>query len=117
MANICHALGPIASQQAFEKLAKTIKPGGKLAIIDFVPDSQRSQPQCQHGEEAPPAAALPRGQRVEFAPVGTLEEIMFGPSRTADGTMNLVGALRRAMATTGYTEVKEFQRIEVVVQH
>jgi IMP dehydrogenase len=31
--------------------------------------------------------------------------------------MNLVGALRRAMATTGYTEVKEFQRIEVVVQH
>jgi hypothetical protein len=24
--------------------------------------------------------------------------------------------LRRAMATTGYTELKEFQRIEVVVQ-
>jgi IMP dehydrogenase len=30
--------------------------------------------------------------------------------------MNLVGALRRAMATTGYTELKEFQRVEVVVQ-
>ena len=29
--------------------------------------------------------------------------------------MNLVGALRRAMATTGYTELKEFQRIEIVV--
>ena len=29
--------------------------------------------------------------------------------------MNLVGALKRAMATTGYTDVKEFQRIEVVV--
>jgi IMP dehydrogenase len=62
-------------------------------------------------------ADLPRGERVEFAPVGTLHEIMFGPSSVADGTMNLVGALRRAMATTGYTEVKEFQRIEVVVQH
>ena len=61
-------------------------------------------------------ADLPRGERVEFAPVGSLEEIMFGPSRVADGTMNLVGALRRAMATTGYTELKEFQRIEVVVQ-
>ena len=61
-------------------------------------------------------AELPRGQRVQFDPVGSLEEIMFGPSRTADGTMNLIGALRRAMATTGYTEVKEFQRIEVVVQ-
>ncbi|QZY29847.1 GuaB3 family IMP dehydrogenase-related protein [Nocardioides coralli] len=59
---------------------------------------------------------LPRGQRVQFETVGTLEEILFGPSRVADGTMNLVGALRRAMATTGYTELKEFQRIEVVVE-
>ena len=32
-----------------------------------------------------------------------------------DGTMNLVGALRKAMATTGYTEIKEFQRVEIVV--
>jgi IMP dehydrogenase len=60
-------------------------------------------------------AALPRGERVEIGTVGTLEEILFGPSRVADGTMNLVGALKRAMATTGYTELKEFQRIEVVV--
>ncbi len=59
--------------------------------------------------------ALPRGERVEFAPVGSLEEILFGPSRVADGTMNLIGALRRSMATTGYTELKEFQRVEVVV--
>ncbi len=59
---------------------------------------------------------LPRGERVEFAPVGTLEEILFGPSRVADGTMNLIGALRRSLATTGYTELKEFQRVEVVVE-
>ena len=59
---------------------------------------------------------LPRGERIEIGTVGTLEEILFGPSRTADGTMNLVGALRRAMATTGYTELKEFQRVEVVIQ-
>jgi IMP dehydrogenase len=58
---------------------------------------------------------LPRGQRVEFGTVGSLEEILFGPSVVADGTMNLVGALKRAMATTGYTDVKAFQRIEVVV--
>jgi IMP dehydrogenase len=32
-----------------------------------------------------------------------------------DGTMNLVGALRKALATTGYTEIKEFQRVEIVV--
>lgn len=61
-------------------------------------------------------ADLPRGERVEFATVGTLEEILFGPSSVADGTMNLMGALRRSMATTGYTDLKEFQRVEVVVQ-
>src|SRR5680860_1433994 len=59
---------------------------------------------------------LPRGERVEVGVVGSLEEILFGPSNVADGTMNLVGALRRSMATTGYTELKEFQRVEVVVQ-
>ncbi|MCW2815579.1 MAG: putative oxidoreductase [Nocardioides sp.] len=60
--------------------------------------------------------ALPRGQRVKFEQVGTLEEVLFGPSRVADGTMNLIGALRRSMATTGYTDLKEFQRVEVVVE-
>src|SRR5688500_5172267 len=59
---------------------------------------------------------LPRGERVEIGSVGTLEAVLFGPSSVPDGTMNLIGALRRALATTGYTELKEFQRIEVVVQ-
>ncbi|YAL82681.1 GuaB3 family IMP dehydrogenase-related protein [Dermacoccaceae bacterium W4C1] len=58
---------------------------------------------------------LPRGERVGVGTVGTLEEILVGPGRAADGTTNMVGALRRAMATTGYTDLKEFQRVEVVV--
>jgi IMP dehydrogenase len=29
--------------------------------------------------------------------------------------MNIVGALRKAMATTGYSDPKEFQRVEMVV--
>ena len=58
---------------------------------------------------------LPRGERVRMGRAGTLEEIVLGPSHTPDGTMNLVGALRKAMGTTGYTEVKEFQRVEIVV--
>jgi IMP dehydrogenase len=60
---------------------------------------------------------LPRGERAHFETQGTLEEILLGPSVTADGTMNLVGALRKAMASTGYSEVKEFQRVGVVVKH
>jgi IMP dehydrogenase len=59
---------------------------------------------------------LPRGERVEIGTVGTLEEILHGPSSVSDGTMNIVGALKRSMATTGYTELKEFQRVEVVLQ-
>jgi IMP dehydrogenase len=58
---------------------------------------------------------LPRGERVEVGTGGNLSEILFGPGHRADGTTNLVGALRRAMATTGYSDLKEFQRVEVVV--
>lgn len=58
---------------------------------------------------------LPRGERVQVGTVGTLEEIVFGPGSRADGTTNLMGALRRSMATTGYSELKEFQRVDVVV--
>ncbi|MFD1859692.1 GuaB3 family IMP dehydrogenase-related protein [Aeromicrobium camelliae] len=58
---------------------------------------------------------LPRGERVDIGTVGTLEQVLFGPSSVPDGTMNLIGALRRAMATTGYTDLKEFQRVEVVL--
>jgi len=58
---------------------------------------------------------LPRGARIHIGTAGTLEEVLFGPSSAADGTLNLVGALRRAMAMTGYTDLKEFQRVEIVV--
>ena len=59
---------------------------------------------------------LPRGERVQIGTAGTMEQVLFGPSASADGTMNLIGALRRSMATTGYTELKEFQRVELVVE-
>ena len=61
-------------------------------------------------------AELPRGARVAVGTVGTLEQILLGPATSSDGTMNIFGALRRAMATTGYSELKEFQRVEVTVR-
>ncbi|MCS5721164.1 GuaB3 family IMP dehydrogenase-related protein [Herbiconiux sp. CPCC 203407] len=60
-------------------------------------------------------AQLPRGNRVHVGSVAPLEQVLYGPSPVADGTANLIGALRRSMATTGYSDLKEFQRIEVVV--
>jgi IMP dehydrogenase len=58
---------------------------------------------------------LPRGARLKVGTVGTLEQILHGPSTVPDGSMNLMGALRRTMATSGYSDLKEFQRVEVVV--
>ncbi|MDN4471562.1 GuaB3 family IMP dehydrogenase-related protein [Demequina zhanjiangensis] len=60
-------------------------------------------------------SALPRGERVRVGTTGTLAEVLFGPGTRADGTTNIMGALRRSMATTGYSDLKEFQRVDVVV--
>ena len=57
---------------------------------------------------------LPRGTRIKTETVGTLEEIMVGPARENDGTLNLMGALKMSMATTGYQNIKEFQKAEVM---
>jgi IMP dehydrogenase len=59
--------------------------------------------------------SLPRGARVEVGRLGTLEEILVGPAHENDGRRNLFGALRVSMATTGYADLKEFQKAEVMV--
>lgn len=58
---------------------------------------------------------LPRGSRSTVGTVGTLEEILYGPSHHADGKTNYIGALRRAMASTGYVDIKSFQRCRVAL--
>ena len=59
---------------------------------------------------------LPQGRRVRVEQVGTLREILLGPSAHADGRLNIAGALRSAMATCGYESVKELQLAEVLVR-
>jgi len=58
---------------------------------------------------------LPRGARVATKQVASLEEILAGPAHENDGTLNLFGALRMSMATTGYANIKEFQKAELVI--
>jgi IMP dehydrogenase len=58
---------------------------------------------------------LPRGNRVWVGTEGPLDEILNGPAHSASGTANLIGALKRSMATTGYSDVKEFQRVDIVL--
>ncbi len=58
---------------------------------------------------------LPRGTRVKAGVKGTLQEILAGPARENDGTLNLFGALRTSMATCGYETLSSFQKAEVMV--
>jgi IMP dehydrogenase len=58
---------------------------------------------------------LPRGTRVKTQSIGTLEEILVGPAHENDGSLNLVGGLRNAMATCGYDSIQAFQKCEVMV--
>ena len=58
---------------------------------------------------------LPRGARVKTGDRGTLAEILVGPAHENDGKMNLFGGLRASMATTGYSDLKEFQKAEVMI--
>lgn len=56
---------------------------------------------------------LPRSERRFVGTTGSLRSVLLGPSTRADGTMNLVGALRKAIATAGYGDPKEFQRVDL----
>jgi len=58
---------------------------------------------------------FPRGDRTAVGTVAPMEHILLGPSSHTNGTANLMGALRRAMASCGYTDLKDFQKVEVHV--
>jgi IMP dehydrogenase len=58
---------------------------------------------------------LPRGTRVRSKVLGSVKELLFGPSHTDDGTMNLVGALRNGMGLLGAMSIKDLHTVEMVI--
>jgi IMP dehydrogenase len=61
---------------------------------------------------------LPRGAvsaPLEGVSTRPLAEVLTGPSDDPGGSLNLFGALKRVMAKTGYRDLKEFQKVELVV--
>jgi IMP dehydrogenase len=77
-------------------------------------------------EEAPAGGAwwhsaashpkLPRGAfGMAGDPLGSMERLLYGPSDDPDGGLNLFGGLRRAMAKCGYRDLKEFQKVGLVL--
>ncbi|MCX5751600.1 MAG: GuaB3 family IMP dehydrogenase-related protein [Candidatus Saganbacteria bacterium] len=68
-----------------------------------------------HWGMATPSPTLPRGSRIKVGTIGTLKEILHGPAKFDDGSMNLSGALRTSMGTLGAATIKEMQQVQVVI--
>jgi len=97
-------------------LAKAIACGADAVMVGSpLARSTESPGQGVHWGMEAAHPELPRGEVVRLGTAGSLQDIVHGPSHRSDGTMNLTGALRRAMATCGYRDLKEFQRVEVAV--
>ncbi len=58
---------------------------------------------------------LPRGTRVRVGTTAPLEQILFGPTSTTNGTQNLVGALRTSMGVCSARTIKEMHKAKMVI--
>jgi IMP dehydrogenase len=97
------------------EIAKAIAAGADAVMIGS--PLARAEEAPGHGTNwgmAAPSPTLPRGTRIEVGTVGTMERILFGPSRVTDGSENLVGALRQSMAALGARDIREMQQVEMV---
>jgi IMP dehydrogenase len=92
--------------------ADAVMLGGPLAAATEAPG------QGLYWTAAAAHPSLPRSRVDSLTPAlrVDLHTLLFGPSSDADGTVNLFGALRRAMAKTGYSDVKEFQKVGLTVR-
>src|SRR5689334_15307760 len=90
--------------------ADAVMVGEPLSRCDCAPaggawwHSAASHPQLPHGSFGASEPSL-----------GSLEQLLYGPSDDPDGSLNLFGALRRAMAKCGYRDLKEFQKVGLVL--
>lgn len=97
-------------------IVKALACGADAVVVGSVLSRANNAPgQGKHWGREAAHSDLPRGQIAEFGTVGSFAEILHGPSSVADGTMNLTGAVRKAIASCGYTDIKDFQRVELII--
>lgn len=108
------AAGDIATSADIAKAiacgADAVMLGEPLASCDLAPARGWYWPhQAAH-------PVLPRGYPALVGLAATpLEVLLHGPARDGEGRSNLFGALRRAMAKAGYSDLKEFQKVGLIV--
>ncbi|MBM31670.1 MAG: GuaB3 family IMP dehydrogenase-related protein [Chloroflexi bacterium] len=64
---------------------------------------------------ATPHDSLPRGTRINVGTKTKLKTLLFGPSSSTDGTLNLVGALKISMGMLGAKNIKQMHKSELVL--
>ena len=99
-------------------IAKAIACGADAVMLgEALTESAEAPAQGFYWTAAAAHPNLPRSEIVGFAGSGAdLETLLFGPSSDPYGTLNLFGGLRRAMAKTGYSELKEFQKVGLMLR-
>ncbi|MBU0534020.1 MAG: GuaB3 family IMP dehydrogenase-related protein [Candidatus Omnitrophica bacterium] len=97
-------------------LCKAIACGADAAIIGSILARAKESPgKGHHWGMATPHPNLPRGTRIYVGTTGPLEEIIFGPARTDDGSQNLIGALQTSMGNLGAKNIKEMHKVEIII--
>lgn len=59
---------------------------------------------------------LPRGRYERLEPLGPLAVVLEGPAHRDDGTVNLVGGLRRAMGALGYESLARLRQADLILR-
>ncbi|MFF0635595.1 GuaB3 family IMP dehydrogenase-related protein [Nocardia sp. NPDC004151] len=93
--------------------ADAVMLGVPLAIARETPGNGWYWPSAAAHPSVPRGAVLPYAVDEERVP---LDQVLNGPSNDPFGSLNLVGGLRRSMAKTGYSDLKEFQKVGLNVR-
>ncbi len=86
--------------------------GAPLAVAAEAPGGGWYWPSAAAHPSVPRGTMLP----VSFGDRPSLDRVLTGPSDDPFGSLNLVGGLRRSMAKAGYSDLKEFQKVGLMVR-
>ena len=97
-------------------LVKTIACGADAVMLGRSLASSEEAP--GRGAYWGPSAAhseLPRSRYERIATLGSLEVVLQGPAHRDDGSVNLIGGLRRAMGVTGYESLARLRDAQITI--